>query len=79
MKSLINVIQFWVLYKEIINIRPLILLLCCTDYVWSPYRQINIETIEKVQMRAIKMVQQLKNILMRLSLPTLNIEYLDGT
>jgi len=44
--------------------------------VWSPYRQMDIEKIEKVQMRATRMVQQLKNSsyearLRRLNLPTL--------
>jgi len=29
--------------------------------VWSPYRQVDIEMIERVQIRATRMVQQLKN------------------
>ena len=31
--------------------------------VWSSYRQMDIKKIEKVQMRATKMVQQLKKLL----------------
>ena len=33
--------------------------------VWSPYRQMDIENIEKVQIKATKMVQQQEKILIR--------------
>jgi len=51
--------------------------------VWSPYRQMEIEKIERVQMRATRMVQQLKNYcyearIRRLNLLTLKYRRLRG-
>jgi len=50
-----------------------------TNCVWSPCRQMDIEKIERVQVRATKMVEQLKNYsyearLRLLNLLTLNTE-----
>jgi len=51
--------------------------------IWSPYRQMDIEKIERVRMTATRMVQQLKNYsyearLRRLNLPTLKYRRLRG-
>jgi hypothetical protein len=66
------------LYKSLV--RPHLEYAVC---VWSPYRQMDIEKLEKVQMRATRMIQQLKNYsyesrLRRLNLPTLKYRRLRG-
>ena len=95
MKKLINLIQygfdnlyrnfkymssdtFVMLYKTLVRSH-----LEYANCVWSPYRQMDIDKIEKVQMRATRMVQQLKNLsyearLRRLNLPTLKYRRLRG-
>jgi hypothetical protein len=55
----------------------------CANCVWFPYRQTDIEKIEKVQMRVTKMVQRFKKYshearLRRLNLPTLKYRRLRG-
>jgi len=69
---------FVMLYKTLVRSH-----LEYANYVWSPYRQMDIKIIEKVQMRATRMVQQLKNSsyearLRRLNLPTLKDRRLRG-
>ena len=69
---------FVMLYKTLVRSH-----LEYANCVWSPYRQIDIEKIERVQMRATRMVQQLKNSsydarLRRLNLPTLKYRRLRG-
>jgi len=89
-----NIFLLRVWYIEILNICHLILFSCCIRHyhlshlayancVWSPYKQMDIETIERVQMRATTMVQQLNNSsyevrLRRLNLPTLKCRRLRG-
>jgi len=51
--------------------------------VWSPFREMDVEKVEKVQMRATRMVEQLKNHsyedkLKVLNLPTLKYRHLRG-
>jgi hypothetical protein len=62
---------FFMLYKTLVRSH-----IEYANCVWSPYRQMDIKKLEKVQMRATKMVQQLRNLsyedrLKRLNLPTL--------
>ena len=69
---------FVMLYKTLVRSH-----LEYANCVWSPYRQMDIDKIEKVQMRATRMVQQLKNLsyearLRRLNLPTLKYRRLRG-
>jgi len=69
---------FVMLYKTLVRSH-----LEYANCVWSPYRQMNIEKIERVQMRATRMVQQLNNSsyearLRRLNLPTLKYRRLRG-
>jgi len=47
---------FVILYKTLVRSH-----LENANCVWSPYRQMDIEIIETMQMRATKLVQQLKN------------------
>jgi hypothetical protein len=93
MKRLINIIQYWVLFIEILNMSSDILVVLYktlvrshleyANCVWSPYRQMDIEKIEKVQMRVTKMAQRLKKYsyearLRWLNLPTLKYGRLRG-
>ena len=69
---------FVMLYKTLVRSH-----LEYANCVWSPYRQMDIDKTEKVQMRATRMVQQLKNLsyearLRRLNLPTLKYRRLRG-
>ena len=69
---------FVMLYKTLVRSH-----LEYANSVWSPYRQMDIKKIEKVQMRATKMVQQFKKLsyedrLRRLNLPTLKYRRLRG-
>ena len=69
---------FVMLYKTLVRSH-----LEYANCVWSPYRQMDIDKIERVQMRANRMVQQLKNLsyearLRRLNLPTLKYRRLRG-
>jgi hypothetical protein len=69
---------FIMLYKTLVRSH-----LEYANCVWSPYRQMDIEKLEKVQMRATKMVQQIKKYsyearLRWLNLPTLKYRILRG-